>query len=136
MRINIKPAAQDYLRNKIQDTDNVFLALDDGSSKYSMVGGTCTIGSSFQLVLRNDDDADYAIGMDNNANLALTTGDEESTYLGNGLALDYKNAALVLRDDSGIIDGNVTVARYVPQDLDTEELRQQMQALVVNICGA
>ena len=46
--INIKPDAAEIIKSKMDaDHQIVILALDDGSTKYSKKGGTCTIGDSF-----------------------------------------------------------------------------------------
>ena len=48
--INIKPDAAEMIKSKMDaDHQIVILALDDGSTKYSKKGGTCTIGDSFQF---------------------------------------------------------------------------------------
>ncbi|MDC4185274.1 iron-sulfur cluster biosynthesis family protein [Loigolactobacillus coryniformis] len=110
MKINIKPDALTYLAKKIPNGKRIFLALDDGSSKFSKLGGSCTIGNKFQLVVADTGDTEYDQIIDNNAGLTLTTAQPELTFLGNGLALDYRNAMLKLTDDSGILDGAVTIA--------------------------
>ncbi|MDN6652817.1 MAG: iron-sulfur cluster biosynthesis family protein, partial [Lactobacillus sp.] len=49
--INIKPEAKELIEKKMdKDHQIVILALDDGSTKYSKKGGTCTVGDSFQFV--------------------------------------------------------------------------------------
>ena len=106
MNISIKPAAIEYLKNHTTNQDHLFLALDDGSSKYSQLGGTCAIGN--------------AITLDTDSDLKLTTGEEEEMYLGHGLVLDFQQASLVLRDDSGILDGAVNVSQPVVLTADMQ----------------
>lgn len=118
MNISIKPAAVDYLKAHTTNQAHLFLALDDGSSKYSQLGGTCAIGNKFQIVESSVADADYAITLDTDSDLKLTTGEEEEMYLGHGLVLDFQQASLVLRDDSGILDGAVNISQ--PQVLTAE----------------
>ncbi|MFD0897872.1 iron-sulfur cluster biosynthesis family protein [Loigolactobacillus binensis] len=134
MNINIKPAAAAYLATKIPAGKHVFLALDDGSSKFSKLGGSCTIGNKFQLVVAAAADAEYNVAIANNANLTLTTATPETTFLGSGLALDYHNAMLKLTDDSGILDGAVTVDDYVMPTQDQQALKAEMTALGGKIC--
>ncbi|WP_164906961.1 iron-sulfur cluster biosynthesis family protein [Enterococcus faecalis] len=135
MEINITQSAQEYLNTKNIGQRHVFLALDDGSSKYSKLGGSCSIGNKFQLVVADNEDADYAEPVENNAGLQLTTGHDEPTYLGEGLTLDYKMGLLSLRDNSGIIDNAVTVTNFVPQDDgDGKQLKKDMQELGNRIC--
>lgn len=109
MKLNIKDAAQKYLQDKMPSKDSyVFLALDDGSNKFSELGGTCAIGNKFQFVFSTQEDTDYNEDIENNLDLKLTTSKEESAFLGENLVLDYKNASLVLSDDSGVLDGAVS----------------------------
>ncbi|KRK74078.1 iron-sulfur cluster biosynthesis family protein [Lacticaseibacillus nasuensis] len=115
MNITIKHAAKDYLAGKFIAGQHLFLALDDGSSKYSQLGGSCAIGNKWQIVVADAPDADYALPVVNDAGLDLTTGEEETMYLDNGLVLDYRMGALALRADSGILDGAVTVSHAQPQ---------------------
>lgn len=125
MELNVKPAAAEYLAGKLTPAAHLFLVLDDGSSKYSKLGGTCAIGNKFQLVASTQADTDYATPLPNNGELTLTTGDLEQDYLGNGLSLDYRNGALSLRDDSGLLDGAVTLTA-APQTVLTAAERQSL----------
>lgn len=134
MKINIKDEAQTYLAKKIPAGKHVFLALDDGSSKFSKLGGSCSIGNKFQLVVTDQSDSDYAVALDNNADLYMTTGDPETTFLGNGLALDYKNASLKLTDDSGVLDGAVTVENHKAPTQDKAAMKDEMTTLGGKIC--
>ncbi|ANK59555.1 iron-sulfur cluster biosynthesis family protein [Loigolactobacillus backii] len=134
MKINIKQAAATYLATKIPVGKNVFLALDDGSNKFSKLGGSCSIGNKFQLVVADQADAEYNIEVDNNLGLTLTTAQPETTFLGNGLALDYNNAMLKLTDDSGILDGAVTVAPATVPTQDQKALKAEMTELGGKIC--
>ncbi|MFD1393331.1 iron-sulfur cluster biosynthesis family protein [Lacticaseibacillus jixianensis] len=134
MEITIKEAAQDYLATKLIPGERLLLALDDGSSKYSKLGGTCAIGNKFQLVIADAPDPDYAEALANNADLNLTTGALELTYLGHGLTMDYRNGMLNLRDDTGILDGAVTIARAQPLAKEEAARREEMKALGGKIC--
>lgn len=133
MKITIKPEALQYLNKKADANAHLFLALDDGSSKFSKLGGSCAIGNKYQLVVSAAADADYDVSLTNDAGLHLTTGMPETMYFEAGLTLDYKNASLQLRDNSGILDGAVMVSTYeAPKDDDAR--RQEMQALGGKIC--
>ncbi|MFD1317369.1 iron-sulfur cluster biosynthesis family protein [Loigolactobacillus zhaoyuanensis] len=134
MKINIKAAASDYLANKELSGKHVFLALDDGSNKFSTLGGSCAIGNKFQLVIADQADPDYDLVLDNNAGLTLTTAEPETTFLSNGLALDYQNAMLKLTDDSGILDGAVTIAPIAVPTQNQQALKAEMAALGSKIC--
>ncbi|ARW20402.1 iron-sulfur cluster biosynthesis family protein [Pediococcus pentosaceus] len=135
MKINITENAKDYLLKKDIDGKHIFLALDDGSSKFSKLGGSCAIGNKFQLVISSVPDQAYTDTIENDADLNLTTGKEEANYLGNGLKLDYKMGLLKLSDDSSILDGAVTVQNYEPTDSQTkDELAKDMKDIGNKIC--
>nr|WP_272481152.1 iron-sulfur cluster biosynthesis family protein [Holzapfeliella floricola] len=125
MKLVIKDTAKDFLKDKLpSDKRHVFLALDDGSSKFSKMGGSCAIGNKFQFVFSNQPDDDYQNVIENNFDLDLTMSKEEEAFLGNGLVLEYKNAALVLRDDSGILDGAVSVVEYT-EPANADQLKKR-----------
>lgn len=109
MQINIKANAKQYLATKMNANNYLFLATDDGGSKFSKLGGTCAIGNKFQIVVSDSPDGEYRLPLNNNAGYQLFISDGETDYLGNGLSLDYKNAGLVLADDSGLLDGAVNI---------------------------
>ncbi|KAF0395136.1 iron-sulfur cluster biosynthesis family protein [Pediococcus pentosaceus] len=135
MKINITENTKDYLLKKDIDGKHIFLALDDGSSKFSKLGGSCAIGNKFQLVISSVPDQAYTDTIENDADLNLTTSKEEANYLGNGLKLDYKMGLLKLSDDSSILDGAVTVQNYEPTDAQTkDELAKDMKDIGNKIC--
>ncbi|GAF40450.1 hypothetical protein FC83_GL001227 [Agrilactobacillus composti DSM 18527 = JCM 14202] len=136
MQINIKDTAQAYLKDKLPAEAYIFLATDDGSSKFSKLGGSCAIGNKFQLVVSTTADADYQTPLVNNAGYRLFISDGEKTFLGNGLSLAYKNAGLVLSDDSGLLDGGVTVTALNQAAVakDDDRRRDEMQTLGQKIC--
>lgn len=107
--LNIKTAAADLLQNKIFDNAVIILALNDGSNKYSTVGGTCTIGANFQLVILSKYDSQYDIKIDNNMNIPMYTSQDELQYFTKGLTLGAKAGVLFLSSDEGIIDSAVSI---------------------------
>lgn len=107
--LNIKTTAADLLQNKIFDKSVIILALNDGSNKYSTVGGTCTIGANFQLVILSKYDSQYDIEIDNNMNIPMYTSQDELQYLTKGLTLGAKAGVLFLSSDEGIIDSAVSI---------------------------
>ncbi|MCT7702751.1 MAG: iron-sulfur cluster biosynthesis family protein [Lactobacillus iners] len=107
--LNIKTAAADLLQNKIFDKSVIILALNDGSNKYSTVGGTCTIGANFQLVILSKYDSQYDIKIDNNMNIPMYTSQDELQYFTKGLTLGAKAGVLFLSSDEGIIDSAVSI---------------------------
>lgn len=123
--INIKPEAQEIIKKKMTDDHQiVLLALNDGSNKYSKLGGTCTIGASFQFVILDEKDPDYNIKIENNAGLDLYTAEPETTFWENNLVVNARNATLSLSDDSGIIDGGVTVTNEGPAVVTAKDIRE------------
>lgn len=122
--INIKPEAKKVIETKMdQDHQIVILALDDGSTKYSKKGGTCTIGDSFQFVILSKKDPQYNIKLENNAGLDLYTAQPETTYFEPGLVVNARNSTLSLSSDSGIIDGGMTVSQYEPEKITADDLK-------------
>lgn len=134
MEITIKDAAKAYLAENVQPGSTLLLTTDDGSNRYSTVGGTCAIGDKFQLVALADDDPDYPITVKNNAGWALKTNADTELYLSNGLILDRVFNQLSLRDDSGILDSAVGVITYTAEEKSKLDLKKEMQTLGTRIC--
>ena len=84
--------------------------------------------------MTDTDDQDYALPLENDAGYHLTTGDPETDYFGSGLTLDFKNASLALRDDSGILDGAVTLNHVTAKPKTDENLAEEMKSLGGKIC--
>lgn len=121
--INIKPEAAEFIKSKMDnDKQIVILALNDGSTKYSKQGGTCTIGDSFQFVILDEKDPEYNIKIDNNAGLDLYTAKPETSFFEDGLVVNARNVTLSLSSDSGIIDGGVTVVNWKPSEITAKDL--------------
>ncbi len=130
MKITIKPEAKELLASKIAPNEVFFLTLNDGSSKYSKVGGTCSIGANFQFVASEVLDDEYNIPVENDAGFTIYTGEPELVFMGDGLILSSKNAMLALSDNSGILDGAVTIAKNDLSLLSEEEIK----ALSAKMC--
>ncbi|TOD00991.1 hypothetical protein CGJ73_25315, partial [Vibrio parahaemolyticus] len=58
----------------------------------------------------------------------------ETDYFGSGLTLDFKNASLALRDDSGILDGAVTLNKNAALPQNDAQRRDDMTKLGGKIC--
>jgi len=134
MKITIKEAAQAYLAANVQPDAVLLLTTDDGSNRYSTVGGTCAIGDKFQFVALTDNDPDYAIPLENNLGLQLFTNADTELYLSNGLILDRVFNQLSLRDDSGILDSAVGLITYTAEEKSDLDLKKEMQMLGTRIC--
>lgn len=135
MKINIKAEAQTYLKDKIPAGSRVILTTDDGSNKYSSLGGSCAIGNKFQLVILKADDPDYTTTLENNAGYDMHTAPADEDFLGNGLNIDRWHNALALKDDSGMLDGALAVVDWREVTPETEaERREKMQTIGTKIC--
>ncbi|ETY73992.1 iron-sulfur cluster biosynthesis family protein [Lactiplantibacillus fabifermentans] len=135
MKINIKDDAQAYLADKIPAGSRVILTVDDGSNKYSSLGGSCAIGNKFQLVILNAADPDYTTPLENNAGYDMATAPADATFLGNGLNISRWHNALALKDDSGMLDGALSVVDWRDVSPETEaERREKMQTIGTKIC--
>ncbi|KRK37365.1 iron-sulfur cluster biosynthesis family protein [Levilactobacillus parabrevis] len=134
MEITIKDAAKAYLAENVQPGSTLLLTTDDGSNRYSTVGGTCAIGDKFQFVALTDDDPDYPITVTNNTAWTLKTNADTELYLSNGLILDRVFNQLSLRDDSGILDSAVGLITYTAEEKSKLDLKKEMQTLGTRIC--
>ncbi|MDF7637956.1 iron-sulfur cluster biosynthesis family protein [Lactobacillus sp. ESL0791] len=122
--MNIKPEAAEKIKSRVHDGQVVLLALNDGSNKYSKMGGTCTIGANFQFVVLGQKDPKYNIKIANNAGLALYTAEPEMGFLSSNLVVNSRNATLSLSDDSGVIDGGVTISDYEPSSVTAKDMQE------------
>ncbi|MFH5810579.1 iron-sulfur cluster biosynthesis family protein [Companilactobacillus sp. FL22-1] len=136
MKIDIKPEAQTYLANKNVPTDAIMiLTTDDGSNKYSSLGGSCAIGDKFQLVILKDEDPNYTIDLENNAGLDLHTSENDADLMTNGLNISVWHNALALKDNSGILDGGLSVVDWRNVEPETAaQRREKMLSLGDKIC--
>src|SRR5699024_7307350 len=122
--INIKPDAAEMIKSKMDaDHQIVILALDDGSTKYSKKGGTCTIGDSFQFVILTENDSKHNSSIDNHAGLDLYTAQAETTFFDPGLVVNARNSTLSLSSYNGIIDGGMPVTQYEPEAITADDLK-------------
>lgn len=123
VQLKIKKPAQKLIKSKIKPNSIVLLALNDGSNAYSKLGGTCTIGANFQLVVLTEKDPHYDVKIKNNMGLDLYTSDDELQFLENGLVLNARDAVMSLSSDEGIIDGAVTINTDSSQKLTKSEMK-------------
>jgi len=136
MKIDIKSEAKTYLDNKNVPTDAVILlTTDDGSNKYSSLGGSCAIGDKFQLVILNEADPNYTIKVENDAGYNLLTSENDVDLTTNGLNISVWHNALALKDNSGILDGALSVVDWRNVKPETAaERREKMLSLGDKIC--
>lgn len=135
MKLNIKEEAQTYLAGKIPAGSRMILTTDDGSNKYSSLGGSCAIGDKFQLVVLKDADPNYTVPLENNAGYDMSTSPNDADLLSAGLNISLWHNALALKDNSGILDGALSVVDWRNVKPETaEEHRRKMETLGDQIC--
>lgn len=135
MKINIKDEAQAYLNERIPSGFPMILTTDDGSNKYSSLGGSCAIGDKFQIVILKDEDPDYTETLENNAGYDLKTSPNDADLMTNGLNISLWHNALALKDNSGILDGALSVVDWRDvKPLTDEERHEKMVKLGDQIC--
>ncbi|GEO79338.1 hypothetical protein FD29_GL002191 [Companilactobacillus mindensis DSM 14500] len=135
MKLNIKEEAQTYLAGKIPAGSRMILTTDDGSNKYSSLGGSCAIGDKFQLVVLKDADPNYTVPLENNAGYDMSTSPNDADLLSAGLNISLWHNALALKDNSGILDGALSVVDWRNVKPETaEERRRKMETLGDQIC--
>jgi len=135
MKINIKDVAKTYLADKIPAGSTVILTTDDGSNQYSSLGGSCAIGDKFQLVILKDADPKYTVELENDADYKMTTSPSDADLLRDGLNIDFTHNTLALKDNSGILDGALSVVDWRNVKPETaKERREKMLALGDKIC--
>ena len=134
MKINIKDTAVTYLKKHVDFTKPMILALDDGSNKYSNLGGTCAIGDKFQLVVSDRLDPDFDQPLVNDAGLQLYTSKAEEYFFTTGLNLKHQSGTLQLGDDSGLLDSAVTIQVAKSEEEAARERDEQKVTMKNQIC--
>ncbi|MDE7049380.1 MAG: iron-sulfur cluster biosynthesis family protein [Lactobacillus sp.] len=124
IELKIKDGAKEVLEKKVKPGQTILLALNDGSNGYSKLGGTCTIGANFQLVVLDNKDPEFSIKVKNNMDLDLYTSDKELAFLDNGLVLNARNAVLSLSSNEGVIDGGVTISEFKGEKFSADEMKK------------
>ena len=89
---------------------NLVLIMDDGGGKYSLQGGACSIGTKFTIIVLDQPDADYSIRLNNVQGIQLWTSDYDLMFLNTGVALDYGQGRISIKDDAHILDRAVQIA--------------------------
>ncbi|HIW71319.1 MAG TPA: iron-sulfur cluster biosynthesis family protein [Candidatus Levilactobacillus faecigallinarum] len=134
MQIKIKDDAKAYLEAHVDTTGILLLTTDDGSNRYSTLGGSCAIGNKFQVVALTEPDPAYQVPLDNADGYQLFTSKDDAIYLGNGLVLDRAHNQLALHDDSGMLDSAVGLVTYTAEEKSKLDLKKEMQTLGTRIC--
>lgn len=109
LNITFTDGALAYLKGKNILNKILILIVDDGGGKYSIKGGSCSIGSHFSIIWVNQKDPDYPLTLKNNQDLKIYTSSYDQALMGPNMICDYESGSLNLRDDEGLLDGNVEI---------------------------
>ncbi|EKK20481.1 hypothetical protein B808_73 [Fructilactobacillus florum 8D] len=114
MNLQITDEALKYIKERLPQATAFLLTADDGSNQYSAgKGSACNVGDSFQVVGVNQVDDPYTIKFDCDQEARFYTSPNDQTFFGKGLKVDMKNNWLELKDNSGILDGQLTTNNAV-----------------------
>lgn len=111
MKMNISEAAEKKIQPYLVDGAKLVLDLDDGVGPYSLVG-TCTLGTSFRLLVVDQDAdlKDYSTKMESNmGDIYIKPYSEEYFTQTNVLNINDQLQTMYVSTNSGILDTNVPV---------------------------
>ncbi|MCH4123256.1 MAG: iron-sulfur cluster biosynthesis family protein [Levilactobacillus sp.] len=108
--IKLSDALVAHLKQRQLADKELVLITDDGGGKYSLQGGACTIGTNFTLIVLDQPDSDYAVPLENAAGLHLWTSPYDLVFLETGVAMDYGQGQISLKDDAHVLDNAVQIA--------------------------
>ena len=110
--IKLSQSFVDLMKKKHFDQKILLLIADDGGGRYSLQGGACSIGTKFSLIVLDEPDPDYQVKLENDAGLQLYTSDYDMIFFASGLAMDFKQGAISIKDDAhAYLDGSVRIAK-------------------------
>lgn len=109
LKIKFTTTAINYLKRRGILDKTLILITDDGGGKYSIQGGSCSIGSRFSLIWVSRKDTDYPLFLQNNQGIKIYTSKYDLTMMGTNMVLDYTAGSLSLRDDEELLDGHVEI---------------------------
>ncbi len=109
--IQLSDALVALLQRKGLAQKDLILLTDDGGGKYSLQGGACTIGTNFTLIVIEAPDKDYPVSLHNDQGIHLWTSDYDLIFLETGVAMDYRNGQISIKDDAhALLDNTVQIA--------------------------
>ncbi|WP_297818947.1 iron-sulfur cluster biosynthesis family protein [uncultured Lactobacillus sp.] len=126
VKMTIASDALKLLKKKDYDNYPLLLIVDGGGGDYSIEGGSCSLGADFSIIILDTRPSDprYPILIQTDTDLKFYTSDYDLAFLGNNLILDIKDTTLRLRNDSGLLTGNVKLA--TASDLQKAAKRGQL----------
>lgn len=109
MKITITPDAVAALKKRFE-TRSFILALNDGTNRFSDVGGSCAVADKFQIIPVEMTDTPFTEVLEN-PEFTVYTSKEELPYLGEDVTLDIDQRlnAFQLKNRSGRLDANVPI---------------------------
>lgn len=108
-KIKFTKNALNYLKRREVLGHPLLLICDDAGGKYSINGGSCSMGMHYSLIKLDKADKDYPVVLHNDKNVEIYTSDYDLIELGENLNLDYINAGLQLKNDAQLLDGSVMI---------------------------
>lgn len=108
--IKLSDALVAHLKQRQLADKELVLITDDGGGKYSLQGGAFTIGTNFTVIVLDQPDPDYAVPLTNESGLHLWTSPYDLVFLETGVAMDYGQGQISLKDDAHILDSAVQIA--------------------------
>lgn len=109
LSITFTVKAINYLKKRKILDKTLILIVDDGGGKYSLQGGSCSIGAHFSIIWVKQKDPTYPLQLKNNQGLHIYTSRYDQTMMGPNMICDYEAGSLNLRDDEGLLDGHVEI---------------------------
>lgn len=110
VKISFTEATLAYLQKRGFLTSTLLLTAADAGGKYSVLGGSCSMGMHYSLIKLAAPDKDFSLKLVNSDNVAVYSSQYNLKMLGSNLILDYVNAGLLLKDETGLLDGNLLLA--------------------------
>ena len=109
LNIKFTDNAVDYLKRREILDKILILITDDGGGKYSIQGGSCSMGAHLSIIWLDKVDPDYPVKIANEQNVKIYTSDFDKTMLGPNMVMDYNAGSLSLSSDEGLLDGSVDI---------------------------
>ncbi|QEA52754.1 iron-sulfur cluster biosynthesis family protein [Loigolactobacillus coryniformis] len=108
--IKISAALTTLIQAKHLADKQLILITDDGGGKYSLHGGACTIGTKFTLISLDHPDPAYPVKLENEQQLHLWTSTYDLLFLNPGVAMDYRDGRISIKDNAHLLDSAVQIA--------------------------
>ncbi|WP_276804389.1 iron-sulfur cluster biosynthesis family protein [Lactobacillus hominis] len=113
VKMTIEADALNLLEKRGYSKFPLLLIVDGGGGDYSIEGGSCSLGADYSIIALDTRQTDprYPIEIQTNTDLKIYTSDYDLAFLGDNLVLYIKDTTLHLRNDGGLLTGNVKLAK-------------------------